>query len=218
MPVTMKRTAAFLPLILPFCPECPEFLAEQHARFAAIEFCERSRAWRHLTTVALPEGSAGTGVMVAPDTAAIHEIEFAEVNGKPLRPIQFSTMEDAPEGRPEYVTQTAPNEVRITPFEPGVLRISVFLKPLTGSEYGTDPVSPLFDRFNVVPDFLVDIHGHVIASGALSKLLSIPGEPWTDKKTALQYEARFREKLDSAFRWNMRGQQRAPQRVASRWF
>ncbi|UFM64242.1 hypothetical protein LOS78_01845 [Paracoccus sp. MA] len=218
MPVTMKRTAAFLPLILPFCPECPDFLAEQHARFAAIEFCERSRAWRHLTTVSLPEGSAGVGVMVAPDTAAIHEIEFAEINGKKLTPVQFSTIGAAPEGRPEYITQTAPNEVRVLPFEPGSLEISVFLKPLTGSQYGTDPESPLFDRYNVVPDFLVDMHGATIAAGALAALLSIPDEPWTDKKEAAKYEARFREKLDSAFRWNMRGQQRAPIRNMSRWF
>lgn len=218
MPVTMKRTAEFLPLILPFCPECPDFLAEQHARFAAIEFCERSRAWRHLTTVTLAAGSAGAGVMVAPDTAAIHEIEFAEIDGWPLTPVQFSTIEDAGEGRPNYITQTAPNEVRVLPFEPGELKISVFLKPLTGSQYGTDPSDPLFDRFNVVPDFLVDMHGHSIAAGALAKLLSIKNEPWSDPKEALRYEARFREKLDSAFRWNMRGQQRAPQRVKPRWF
>lgn len=218
MPVTMKRTAEFLPLILPFCPECPDFLAEQHARFAAIEFCERSRAWRHLTTVTLAAGSAGVGVMVAPDTAAIHEIEFAEMNGRKLTPVQFSTIENASEGLPEYITQTAPNEVRVLPFEPGTLKISMFLKPLSTSQYGTDAARPLFDRFNVVPDFLVDMHGATIAAGTLAKLLSIPGEPWTNENKALQYEARFREKLDSSFRANMRGQQRAPVRVKGRWF
>ena len=218
MPVTMKRTSALLPLILPFCPECPDFLAEQQARFAAVKFCERSRAWRHLTTVTIPEGSNGVGVMVAPDTAAIHEIEFAEMNGRKLTPVQFSSIDVTSEGRADYITQTAPGEVRVVPFEPGTLKISVFLKPLTGSEYSTDAARPLFDRFNVVPDFLVDLHGHTIAAGALAALLSIPGEPWTDKPEALKYEARFREALDSAFRWNMRGQQRAPQRTSASWF
>ena len=218
MPVTMKRTSAFLPLILPFCPECPDFLAEQHARFAAIEFCERSRAWRHIVTVEIPAGSAGVGVMVAPDTAAIHEIEFAEINGRKLTPVQFSTIDGTGAGQADYITQTAPGEVRVVPFEPGTLKVSVFLKPLTASQYGTDAARPLFDRYNVVPDFLVDMHGHTIAAGALAKLLSIRNEPWSDAKEALRYEARFREKLDSAFRWNMRGQQRAPQRVKPRWF
>ena len=218
MPVTMKRAAEFLPLILPFCPECPDFLAEQHARFAAIEFCERSRAWRHVVTVTLAAGSAGLGVMVAPEGAAIHEIEFAEMDGRKLTPIQFSTIEAAPEGQAEYVTQISPREVMVTPFEPGTLRISVFLKPLTGGQYGTDAARPLFDRFNMVPDFLVDMHGHTIAAGALAKLLSIPNEPWTHEKKAMLYDARFREKLDGAFRWNMRGQQRAPTRSKARWF
>ena len=58
----------------------------------------------------------------------------------------------------------------------------------------------------------------LVAAGALAALLSIPDEPWTDKSEALKYEARFREALDSAFRWNMRGQQRAPQRTSARWF
>lgn len=214
----MKRTAEFLPLILPFCPECPDFLAEQHARFAAIEFCERSRAWRHITTIEMPAGSAGIGVLVAPEAAAIHEIEFAEVNGRKVTPVQFTTMQGASDGAPEYIAQTAPNEVRVTPFEPGTLHLSMFLKPLTGSQYSTDPNDPLFDRFNVVPDFMVDMHGHTIAAGALSKLLSIPNEPWTDEKKAREYEIRFREKLDNAFRWNMRGQQRAPIRTTPRWF
>ncbi len=156
--------------------------------------------------------------MVAPDTAAIHEIEFAEINGRKLTPVQFSTIDGTGAGQADYITQTAPGEVRVVPFEPGTLKVSVFLKPLTASQYGTDAARPLFDRYNVVPDFLVDMHGHTIAAGALAKLLSIRNEPWSDAKEALRYEARFREKLDSAFRWNMRGQQRAPQRVKPRWF
>lgn len=218
MPVAMKRTAEFLPLILPFCPFCPDFVAEQMARLAAIEFCERSRAWRHLTTVSLQEGSAGVGIMVAPDTAAIHEIEFAEFDGHPLTAIQFSTMKEVPEGRPRYIAQTAPNEVIVTPFTAGSLEVSLFLKPLASTEFGTDAADPLFDRFNVVPDFLVSIHGATIAAGALSKILAMPRQPWTDPKSAKDYELRFSEKLDGSFRQNMRGQQRAPIRTKPRWF
>lgn len=216
MPVDMARTKAFLPLILPFCPECPDFLAEQHARFAAIEFCERSRAWRHLTTV---EITGAEGTPVAPEVAAIHEIEFAKFNGQPLTPVQFSTIEAASVGAPRYVTQVSPNELTVSPFEePGTLEVSVFLKPLTGSEFSTDLDDPLFDRFNVVPQFMVDIHGGTIAAGALAKLLSIPREPWTDERKAAQYAIEFRERLDNAFRWNMRGQQRAPIRTVFRDF
>ncbi|MDP0928506.1 hypothetical protein Q0601_15070 [Paracoccus onubensis] len=215
MAVVMKRTAEFLPLILPHCPQCPDFLAEQMARFAAIQFCERSRAWRHITTVDMvaPEGTP-----VAPDTAAIHEIEFAKWNGVKLTAVQFSTIESGEQGRPEYITQVAPNEVTISPFEPGELEISLFLKPLTASEYGVNASDPLFDRFNVVPEFFIKIHGHTIAAGALAEILSIKDEPWTDHREAARYRDQFEGRCDTAFRWNMRGQQRAPIRTKFRDF
>ena len=216
MAVTMKRTAEFLPLIMPHCPQCPDFLAEQQARFAAIRFCERSRAWRHITTVDM---ISEVGTPVAPDTAAIHEIEFAKWNGKSLTPVQFSTIDSGKSGIPEYITQVAPNEVTISPFEPGELEISLFLKPLTASEYGTaDPSDPLFDRYNVVPEFFIKIHGHTIAAGALGEILSIPDEPWTDHREAQRYRMEFETRCDTAFRWNMRGQQRAPIRTIYRDF
>lgn len=217
MPVTMVDTKAFLPLILPNCPECPDFVAEAQARFAAIEFCERSRAWRHLTTVPVIEGEA-EGVIVAPDTAAIHEIEFAEFDGKPLTPVQFSTFDRLAEGRPRYVTQASPNTVMVSPFAAGSLEISLFLKPLASSQFGTVAGNPLADRFNVVPDFLVSVHGTAIAYGALSRILAIPREAWTDGAEALRYGALFENKLNGAFRANMRGQQRAPIRTKTAWF
>ena len=216
MPVTMIRTSAFLPLILPHCPECPDFVAETQARLAAIEFCERSRAWRHLTTVPLV---ASEGVLVAPEAAAIHEIEYARFNGRKLTPVQFSTISTIAQGVPEYVTQVSPGAVTVSPFiEPGDLEVSLFLKPMASSEFGTLADDPLADRFNVVPDFLVSVHGGAIALGALARILSIPRQPWTVYINALKYEARFNEKLGASFRANMRGQQRAPVRTSSRWF
>lgn len=211
MPIETVGTAAFLPLVLPYCPQCPDFIAEQQVRFAAIEFCERSRAWRHMITVSLtgPEGE-----MVAPEFAAIHEIEFANFNDQPLTPVQFSTINPNQTGRPRYVTQVSPNALTVSPYdEPGDLEVSVFLKPLANMAFETTPGRPIADRFNVVPKFMLDIHGTAIARGALSKILAIPGEPWSDPRMALKHEADFRENMDAAFRWNMRGQQRAPIRT-----
>lgn len=216
MPVSMVDTSAFLPLILPNCPECPDFVAAAQARFAAIEFCERSRAWRHLTTVAML--SAATDVTVAPDTAAIHEIEYAEFDGRPLTPVQFSTIDRLAEGPPRYVTQASPNTVTVSPFTAGTLEISLFLKPLASSQFGTVAGNPLTDRFNVVPDFLVSVHGTAIAYGALSRILAIPRETWSNPAESMRFAALFEEKLNGAFRANMRGQQRAPIRTQTTWF
>lgn len=266
MSVILKRTAELLPMIRPWAPACPDFIAEQAVRFAAIDLAERSRAWRHLVKVDVAEElfqSILTGTIEAQTydllfttsgatfaattapyppvgtemvnvngddypveggflpggggqrrpVAAIHEIEFAEFNGAKLTPVQFTSMNAARSGRPEYITQVSPGIVSLLPFNAGQLSMSVFLKPVADSEYGTDPQNPLFDRFNVIPEHFVTLHGTTLAAGALSRILSIPGEPWSDDKKAMLYRAEFENKLNSAFRWNMRGQQRAPIRT-----
>lgn len=256
MSVKMVRTSAFLPLIMPFVPTCPAFIAEQQVRFAAIRLAERSRAWRHLAEVEITSdgicipmlsgeiggmgldyvsgesefdliftvgggyecGSEGDPMLFPPSPAVIHEIEFAEFNGKRLTPVQFSTMSSVTAGPPEYITQVAPNIVTLLPFSPGALRVSMFLKPAADSEFGSDPLDPMFDRFNVVPDFFQTIHGRVIAAGALAQIFAIEDEPWSNETKARDYQKTFTEGLDSSFRWNMRGQQRAPTRTKYRDF
>ena len=215
MAIQMVRTKRFLPLILPYAKSAPDVLAEQCARFAAIDFCEVSRCWRHKAAVQISDHE---GVLVAPDTAAIHEIEFAEFNGRPLTPTQFSDVQDRREGAPLYISQVAPNRVTVMPWEAGGLEVSLFLKPLSDSKFGTDLSDPLFDRFNVVPEFLVTMHGNIIARGALARLLAMPDEPWTDMKMAAKYEAEFRLNCGSKFSQNIRGQQRTRMRTKASWF
>lgn len=250
MTVAMKRTAELLPLIMPYAKACPDFVAEQAARFAAIDLAERSRAWRHLVTVdltdeplesilqgvmegevfdllftvngaefqattgAYPSGGQFTGLAVA----AIHEFEFAEFNGQRLTPIQFTSMNATTEGQPRYITQVSPGTIALLPWSTGTLSMSMFLKPVSASEFGTYSADPLFDRYNVVPDHFVTMHGTTLAAGALSRILSIPDEPWTDEKKAMLYRAEFESKLNTSFRGNMRGQQRAPIRTPYRDF
>ncbi|MDB6179003.1 hypothetical protein PAF17_16040 [Paracoccus sp. Z330] len=209
---TMVSTRELLPLIAPFAPTCPDFITAQQARFAAIEFCERSRAWRHVVTTTVTDREM---TPVVPDTATIHEIEFAEwgESRDKLTPVQFSTIKGDIEGRPHYVTQVNPHAITVSPFEEGEIRISMFLKPLSATEYGSDPANPLEDRFNVIPDFFVSIHGSTLAAGTLARILSIPDEPWTNPQEAQRYWMIFQDKLNQSFRANMRGQQRAPIRT-----
>lgn len=250
MTVQMVRTAALLPLVAPYVPTCPDFVAEQAIRMAAIEFAERSRAWRHVVSVDVFGGfsnllsasfegvehplifvsggmefDATSGNDALTDMsdlpvvgAVIHEIEMAEFDGCPLTPIQFSTMKDVAEGQPRYITQSAPNALALIPFRAGRLDISLFLKPSSTVEFGTVPASPMFDKFNVIPDFFITLHGSKLASGALHKIMSIPDEPWSNPKEAARYGALFADNLNASFRGNMRGQQRAPIRTAFRDF
>lgn len=213
MAVQLVSTATLLPQIAPFAPTCPAFVAEQQIRMAAIDLAEVSRSWRHVTTIS---AVAADETLVAPPFTAIHEIEFAEFEGQPLTPIQFSTFVQGGEGRPTHISQISPGGICLSPFMPGTLRVSLFLKPRADNAMGGNPAKPFEDAHNVIPDFFVYLHGSTLTMGALARIYAIPDEPWTDEGRAAFYNAEFIRKRDSTFRANLRGQQRAKLRTRFR--
>ena len=215
MAVQTVQLIDFLPMVLPHAPGVPEPVAEFNLRLAAIEFCERTRCWRHILTRTI---NGQINNLIAPAYAAIHEFEHASWNGEPLQPVQFSDVaqEDmtADQGQPKYITQVAPDSVMLyPPVTTGTLTVSVFLKARGGQEFGGNPDDPLEDAYNVVPKFLHAQHGEPIAYGALARILAIPQQQFTDPKMAAHYADRFRAAMDAKFSANMRGQQRAPRRT-----
>ncbi|WP_126975574.1 hypothetical protein [Frigidibacter oleivorans] len=218
--VTTIKLTPFLAYILPRAPGCPDPVALFQTRLAAIEFCERTRCWRHMVEAALNEQGQA---IVAPPGSAIHEIEDATLDGRPLDPTQITDLahdgvaQTPMTGQAKYLTQVTPDTVSVYPFEPGVLRLSLFLKPRHGQSFGGDPDDPLDDANNRAPDFLLTQHGETIAAGALSRILSIPGQLWTDAKAATAFRAVFDEAMRGAFSSKIRGQQRAPVRTKPRW-
>lgn len=214
----MVRTAVLLPMFMSYVPTCPDFVAERAVRSAAITFCERSRAWRHVSQHAL---TGGGHVLIAPPNTAIHEIEYATWDGNALTPVQYSHVDITREGQPSYITQVSPNEITLLPAlaasQPTDLELSVFLKPLATSAVGLDAEDPLHDINDVIPDFLVSIWGATLARGALGLIHAIPDHPWSDGERASYYTQMFQTDCDNAFRANLRGQQRARSRTISRW-
>jgi hypothetical protein len=223
MPADVISLREFLPYIWLHVPGAPEITVQTYARMAAIEFCERSRCWRHMVEVTLTDQNHVA--VVAPDYAAIHDFEFAtfrpvdDAQPRPLTPTQFSDV--APRGfdwqeggAPQYITQASPNTATIFPFAPGLLSLSVFLKPRFGQDLAhPDRVGPLDDYYNRVPDFLLTQWGEAISSGAIAKLLVVPQQRWTDPKMAAAFLAKFERYCDGAFSSNIKGQHRAPPRA-----
>lgn len=212
--------SAFLPYVLPKAPHCAEPYAEFQLRMAAIDFCERTRCWRHMLTVTV---SSTNRTLVAPANTTIHEFEEVRHNGLLLTPTQYTDAEP-PEltgvtraGAPQYVSQAEPGVVSIFPYQAGTLKLSVFLKPRHGQAYGADPLDPLRDAFNVVPEFMLAQHAETLAAGALARILSTPNEPFTDPAAASAYAMLFDQRASSHFSRNIRGQERAPIRTKPQW-
>lgn len=221
------RLSQFLPYILPNAPGAPDIVAEKYVRLAAIEFCERTRCWRHITQIDIDEDR--TVGMAAPFYAAIHEIEYATFSRgaedkRDLIPTQYSDIAKLPdanfarEGMPRYVTQSSPNTVTIYPMTAGTLEISLFLKPRMGQDFQPgEPDDPIQDTLNLAPDFLLTQFGSAISCGALAQMLMQPQTRWHDPQKALYYQQKFNEACDRQFSHNMRGQQRAPRRTRFRF-
>jgi hypothetical protein len=90
---------ALLPKVLPSVPGCPQPLALQHIRDAAIRVCERTLAWRHVQ----PPFALTPGVheypYAKPEGSAVHVVFAAHVNGSPL---EVLTLEQAIHKYPEW--------------------------------------------------------------------------------------------------------------------
>lgn len=208
----------FLPLVQPHAPGASIPAMSQALRKAAIEFCETTRCWRHVTTVTITEqGNA----VAAPDYAAIYEFELATFNEEnQLTPVQYSeieTQEFGETGVPRYITQTGPNTVSLLPFSEGDLELSMFLKPRHGDQY--DLINDMPENvFDSVPEFMHTLHGEVIAAGALSRLLILPGYPFTDPNMAAFFRQQYDNRAIKSSNHNLRGQHRARPRSRAVWF
>lgn len=216
----------FFPLVMPYADMAPSPMVQQALRLSAVEFCERTRCWRHITTrTVLREEST----IVTPPYATIFEIESATFNGLRLIATQFTQIEqgvdDQGGGQPAYISQKSPQSVTLIPrpmdgLDPAVLVLSMFLKPKCATE---QPVASSYDPetdddYNVVPEFLLVQHAESIAAGALRRLCDIPGQSFTDPGRAASSMALFERACDNHFRSNLRGEHRAPSRSRAQYF
>lgn len=186
--------------VRPFAANCPEPTMVEHIREAAIELCQRTRCWRFTDTFETMGDEQE--IICVPPYASLFEIEEARFDDRKLeRSAIHSDMMMADLGQPKYLTQLAYNSVTLQPPGKGSLWISMFLKPSQNAD--------------MLPDILVDEFGTAIGHGALSTLLLLPNEPFTNPQQGIYYGQLFQSVLDRNFAYNVRGQQRAPVRTRS---
>jgi hypothetical protein len=194
----MADLVAFLRWVLPYAVACPEPIAEAHVRDAVRDFCASTRCWRRVQTTVLV--GTETEIIVAPAGANLHELEDASFNDKPLTPVAYDDATFDYPVEPYQITQINPTSFVLAPkFWPGTVKISAFMKP---SQAAID-----------VPDFILDQYGQHIGHGALSTILAIPEQPFSNPQMAGYYRQLFQDAKDANFNANRRGQQRARTRT-----
>ena len=205
----MKPIDDFLPLILPRAPGCPEPIAFDAIRQAAIEFCERTRIWRDTDQFMADE----FGDIFAPAQSVVYQIEDARFDGRRLIPIGVQDLNGMyPDcdwttktgEQPQYVTQLHPDTIKVVPSMSGMVTLTLLLKPTNNAQE--------------LPDFIFDQYARTIADGALAEILMIPGQPYTNPQGGAMYSQRFQQRLDSLQVQGLKGQQCAPIHTKASFF
>lgn len=208
----MRSFDSFLPFVLPYAPSCPEPVAIQYIRQAAIDFCQRTRFWRQVDD--FPVEGDMEEILVVPNQASLFEIEKAwfqptgEGRWVPLKKTPYAEIDQALLDEepntytvPNVISQIEYNTVTLIPRASGTLRISMFL-------------SPSYDAHDC-PDNLYSNFASTIGDGALSEILMIPEQPYTNPNIAALKAGLFNSECDRNFALNVRGQHRAPARTKS---
>ncbi len=208
----MRSFDNFLPFVLPYAPSCPEPLALQYIRQATIDYCQRTRSWRDVQDIDV----AGEDVIALPipPQAFLFEIEKAwfkigitdhwyELKKTPYNQVdqriyEYSATELA---TPNLYSQADFNSLIIAPKGIGVLRVSMFFAPSVTAE--------------VCPEFLFGQYASTIADGALSAIMMLPEQPYSNPNLAALKAGLFNQACEANFAFNIRGQQRAPARARS---
>jgi len=223
MPLATAPLSDLFPLVRPHVQGCPNPLIVQELRMAAIDFCQKTKAWRERVTTAIYRQDRSVCPL---DYAEIHEIEKAEFsdgsNTWPLQPVPFllTDIEDrdtTTEGAPQYITQSAPDTVSILPFGTGTLTLHAIMKPQSTPKYGVSGTTTRQAIQNVIPTFLAAQYGEVLAHGALSRLLTMSGVPWAQPQLGAARYALYKAACDANSNMHVKGQHGARMRSASSW-
>ncbi len=114
----------FLPEVVQYVPDVPEFIAINAIRNSCIEFCEKSRYLQtDLTPINLVANQAMYTVIVPPDTKFVDIVEayandvlLIPKSSEELSRIYRYTDWRSVEGQPMYITREVYTSVQLVPF------------------------------------------------------------------------------------------------------
>lgn len=172
----------FMPFVLPYANGCPDLTAEFHVRQAAIEFFQRSLAWRQDLDAVMTVADQDAYSIPAPSGSSIVKLLSYTYDGS------GGSLVDVDMGKALVLNQSgvevgwsidrATFTVNPVPAEDDLeIVLHVALKP---SQASTSIPATMFEQYV-----------QYIAHGALAGVLDIPGEPWTNPAKAADYRSMF---------------------------
>lgn len=179
----------FLPEVVPYVRDCPEFVAINAIRNASIEFCEKSLYLRQtLDDIVIVPGQAEYDLGLTSIGASVACIVSAHVGYFPLQPRAEETLAELyggdwrkMEGPVQFITQDTLDTVRLVQVPQSTytdaLDLVVALRPLRTS---TNIDRRIFESW-----------AEVIGFGARARLHDTPGQPYSDETAARKFRVWF---------------------------
>lgn len=198
----MKTFDLFYPDLMPNVPGCPEPVADQALKRAAIRFCELTLAWRaKLDPIETEDGTDEYDLPLDRNVELVR-IEVARIDD---RDIAVATQNDTCRHR-DHIGCYDGKTVIVNPTPSSVRQIvlTCTLKPGNGA--------------TGVEDFLYDRHCALIALGAGAILMRQPLKTYSNPQQSMLDQAEFEEKCAGVKLKLWRGNARNTPRVQPSWY
>lgn len=181
--MSLKKWVSFYPGVLSVLPPgCPDTTIDYALKLSTIELCRDSMV--HVSDIDPFATSAGEMdyELIIDGNSSIETVIFASCDGTPMTPktpIEISEMN---------MSSHAPRYFSF--FSPG----NLVLRPTPDKAYTISAKVSLIPSMNAlgVESFIANRYYEGITSGAISRLMSMPGKTWTDIKTASIHADIFR--------------------------
>lgn len=176
----MAVWSAFHSLILPETPGCPEVTVNGALAASAAEFCAETHIWRE--TLDPFNTAPGEALYDLDASAVVESVPQLAVDGRELGHVDVRQLDPTrltDTGLPSHFWMQDDTQVRLFPIPDRVypVQATATLKP---SRAATG-----------VPNWIYETFGDGIVSGALWRLLRIPGKEWTNVDLASAHKALF---------------------------
>lgn len=200
----MKPWDAFLPSVLPYCPGCPDMVAEDEVRNAAEEFLAETHAWRFWTTPVDTVANQKEYTLVLPEHSRAVKLHEVLLNGEPL------AIDIVRAGDQHYHVKASMPTFGVLTLGPDAPGEDLPLSAHVSLSLKTTATG--------LPDELFDAYRMAIAEGAIARLCMAVDKPYTNPARAAASRSRFDAVMASARFNRTRGNSSAPQRVRGHFF
>lgn len=205
----MAALSAFLPEVMLNAPGCADVVAMNYIRNAAIEFCNLTYVVsEEIDPVTLTAGLFESEVS-APSGTAIVAVHSVYADGEPIDPVselelrqKYGNWKERTGTPAGYLTSAEGIRIFPIPQSDVVIEASVATRPTVAA--------------TTLNDVLLNEWKQAIVSGALSELLMVPGQSFTEPNTAMMHKVKFDDRVIAAQAKAFKQTSYAPLRTVSR--